>query len=144
MTETASSPHLLVLSGVRVGHRLPLPADGAVLGRHPDVELPFDPNGDLEVSGRHAELRPAGDVWLIRDLESRNGTFVNGERITGARPLGGGDRIHLGSDGPLLEFRLGAAAGGPITQMVRAHTASQTATLRRTAAALGVLLFLAM
>jgi S1-C subfamily serine protease len=143
VTEAAGSPHLLVLSGVQAGRRLPLPAAGAVLGRHPEVDLPFDPNGDLEVSGRHAELRPAGDAWTIRDLGSRNGTFVNGERIGDARPLGAGDRVRLGPGGPLLEFRLDEPAGGSITQMVRVRAARQTVALRRTALALGFLLLLA-
>jgi S1-C subfamily serine protease len=143
VTESAATPHFLVLSGVGVGRRLPLPAAGAVLGRHPDVELPFDRDGDLEVSGRHAELRPSGSGWWIRDLGSRNGTFVNGERITDARPLGGGDRVRLGPGGPLLEFRLVAPAEGSISQMVRARAARQTAVLRRTAGGLVALLFLA-
>lgn len=143
MTEPAASPHFLVLSGVGVGRRLPLPAAGAVLGRHPDVELSFDRDGDLEVSGRHAELRPSGSGWSIRDLGSRNGTYVNGERITDARPLGGGDRVRLGPGGPLLEFRLVAPAEGSISQIVRARAARQTAVLRRTALALVALLLLA-
>jgi S1-C subfamily serine protease len=107
------------------------------------VELRFDPDGDLEVSGRHAELRPSGGAWVVRDLGSRNGTFVNGERIADARPLGGGDRVRLGPTGPLLEFRLAGAPESSISQMVRARAASQTLALRRTAGALVLLLCLA-
>jgi S1-C subfamily serine protease len=51
----------------------------------------------------HAEivLRPDGQV-VIRDHQSRNGTFVNNERLTGDRTLGSGDRIQLGVGGPEL------------------------------------------
>ena len=50
---------------------------------------------DRTVSRVHALIIPAGDTCLIRDL-SMNGTWVNGERMTGERELAPGDRIHLG------------------------------------------------
>lgn len=144
MTDSTPSPHLLVLGGTQVGRRITIPLAGAVLGRQPEVEICFDATGDLEVSGRHADLRGGGESWTITDLGSRNGTFVNGDRITAPRVLAAGDRIRLGSSGPLLEFRLREADGGSLTQLVRTRVARQTAGLRRTAAVLGVLLCIAM
>jgi len=48
------------------------------------------------VSRVHAVLERFGDRWCVRDLGSRNGTFVNGERIIGERALHSGDEVLLG------------------------------------------------
>jgi FHA domain len=48
------------------------------------------------VSRVHAVFERFGDTWCVRDLGSRNGTFVNGRRITGERTLHSGDEIVLG------------------------------------------------
>jgi pSer/pThr/pTyr-binding forkhead associated (FHA) protein len=48
------------------------------------------------VSRTHAVLERFGDTWCVRDLGSRNGTFVNGERIIGEHALHPGDEILLG------------------------------------------------
>jgi FHA domain len=58
-----------------------------------DVELAWD----REVSRLHAQLEPAGGQWLlVDDGISRNGTFVNGERVQGRRRLRDGDRLCFG------------------------------------------------
>jgi hypothetical protein len=64
---------------------------------------------DSTVSRLHAVLErfPAG--WCIRDLDSRNGTFVNGRRVLGQARLTGGDEIHVGRT--QLVFRAAAPAG---------------------------------
>jgi pSer/pThr/pTyr-binding forkhead associated (FHA) protein len=51
---------------------------------------------DDAVSGMHAVLERYSSGWALRDLGSRNGTFINGERVTGERPLRSGDRIQIG------------------------------------------------
>lgn len=51
---------------------------------------------DTRISRRHAELSIQNDVWVIRDLDSSNGTWVNGQRITGLCELEEGDRLVLG------------------------------------------------
>jgi pSer/pThr/pTyr-binding forkhead associated (FHA) protein len=55
------------------------------------------------MSSHHAriEIRPEG-VWVV-DLDSTNGTFVNGQRVTGDRSLRKGDRLQVGST--VLEMR---------------------------------------
>ena len=64
-----------------------------VLGRGSDCDIPLsDPN----VSRRHAELRQEGSAYWIVDLDSTNGTEVNGEQATRAK-LEDGDRILIGS-----------------------------------------------
>ncbi len=51
---------------------------------------------DPEASAVHAALEPLAGAWTVRDLTSRNGTFVNGERVLGERPLHRGDEIRIG------------------------------------------------
>jgi FHA domain len=71
--------------------------DGArvVIGQSPqsDLALPFDPS----VSRSHAVLEDFAGSWTIRDLGSRNGTYVNTERIVGDRALHDGDEIRIGA-----------------------------------------------
>jgi FHA domain len=65
------------------------------LGRHVgvDVSLPWD----AEVSGVHAELRRLGEEWTVADDGlSRNGTFLNGEKVVGRQRLRAGDRLLVG------------------------------------------------
>ena len=51
---------------------------------------------DPEVSRHHCRLTQGGGGYTLEDLGSTNGTFVNGQRLTGARPLSNGDTIGLG------------------------------------------------
>jgi hypothetical protein len=65
-----------------------------IIGRSPEVWLTLDnPN----VSRLHAKLSPVADSWTIEDLGSRNGTWVNGERLVRMRILGHGDEIRVAS-----------------------------------------------
>jgi predicted component of type VI protein secretion system len=52
--------------------------------------------GDGEVSRFHALLEAVAGGWCVRDLSSKNGTFVNDERLGGDRPLRSGDQIRIG------------------------------------------------
>ena len=95
-----------VLSGTLAGHTQVFSQETIGLGRATGCDLRFDPQRDLEVSGRHALIVQRGDGWILRDLDSRNGVFVNGHRIAGDTPLSDTDQIRFGADGPALEFRL--------------------------------------
>jgi hypothetical protein len=70
--------------------------DGAVwVGRRDSLALPLA--WDDQVSGVHAELEPTGGEWtLVDDGLSRNGSFVNGERVTGRRRLRDRDMLRFG------------------------------------------------
>lgn len=95
-----------MLSGARAGTRHRLASDFATLGRHPSSEVRFDAERDLDVSARHAAVFRQGPAYVVRDLGSTNGTWVNGTRIRSDRPLEPGDRIRLGARGPEIEFAI--------------------------------------
>lgn len=73
------------------------------IGRMPDSDVDFDPEVDLDASGRHAEIRAESGRYLLVDTGSRNGTWLNGQRIKHAA-LGPGDEIEFGRGGPKLEI----------------------------------------
>jgi hypothetical protein len=75
-------------------------AGATIVGRTPEAGLRL-PVGT--VSRRHAELTPTAEGWVVRDLHSENGTWVNGERVW-ERRLADGDRVQFGS--VALIFRL--------------------------------------
>jgi len=102
-----------VLEGGRAGDVHRLGDAPVVVGRHADAQLRLDPQTDLAVSGRHALLVPSSGGWAVRDLGSTNGTWVNDQPVQGDRALRDGDRIRMGSGGPLLVFRTRAAQAVP-------------------------------
>src|SRR5438270_14025270 len=67
-------------------------SDGATLGRG-DVEIRLD---DPFASSRHARISRQGQVVVIEDLGSTNGTYLNEAPLTGPQPLHPGDRIRIG------------------------------------------------
>jgi len=97
---------------------LALPAAGAlVIGRSRSCELTLT---SPDASRRHAEIVPEPDGFLIRDLGSTNGTYVNGQRIEQQR-LASGDRIEIGGD--LLTFcQVDPALDSPDTDVEKART----------------------
>jgi DNA-binding CsgD family transcriptional regulator len=89
-----------------------LQAGRLTLGADPanDLALPADPT----VSRLHAALERYGTDWCIRDLDSRNGTFVNGQRVWRERPLRPGDELRVGAS--RLVYRSDEPTGGKATQ----------------------------
>ena len=84
---------LVVLAGPRVGTLVRIEGRELIIGRSLRAELCVDDDG---VSRHHARIRPGdGGIW-IEDLESRNGTFVNGVKVTTPVRLEDGDKIHVG------------------------------------------------
>jgi pSer/pThr/pTyr-binding forkhead associated (FHA) protein len=79
------------------------PIEGAVvqIGRAPGCDIVLD---DRNVSRRHAEIRRRGPVVVLIDLDSTNGTIVNGRRVR-EHPLADGDRITLGNSRLTFERR---------------------------------------
>jgi pSer/pThr/pTyr-binding forkhead associated (FHA) protein/S1-C subfamily serine protease len=79
------------------------------LGRDPACAIAFAGDSGRVVSARHAEIRYAGGEWRLVDLGSRNGTYLNGRRVTGEAALQTGDVIALGETGPRLSVAALAA-----------------------------------
>jgi S1-C subfamily serine protease len=104
MLKSPTAAWLFVEQGARAGTSVRLEMKPVVMGRDPDAELQMDPHHDLMASGRHARVSPSVRGWEIRDLGSRNGTWVNGEHLRGQRVLEPGDRVRLGKKGPLVLF----------------------------------------
>ena len=82
---------MVVKSGPEAGRRVELDVEMAI-GRQ-DGDLVLE---DPEVSRRHAVLRRSGGSVVVEDLESTNGTFVNGERIRSPREVLPGDQVRVG------------------------------------------------
>jgi pSer/pThr/pTyr-binding forkhead associated (FHA) protein len=150
---------LHIVSGSRAGHREVFDRPVVAVGRHPRSDLRFDPTQDLDVSTRHAEILSRDGRFRVRDTNSTNGTFVNGQRIEGEHDLSDGDVISFGGEGPRVEVRIPSSAAGqpgsmpgtvqrtsqkrPTTgERVRVAVLRETATMRRLLAAGVVLLAL--
>ncbi|MEY3310599.1 MAG: hypothetical protein RL107_735 [Actinomycetota bacterium] len=88
----AGSALLIVRRGPTVGARFLLDTDATVAGRHPDADIFLD---DVTVSRRHAEITRDGKVFSIRDLDSLNGTYLEGSRTAGGL-LHDGSEIQIG------------------------------------------------
>ncbi len=84
------------------GRRLLVPPRGGVIGRSRDCDIVLD---DAGVSRRHAELREDGGRWVIEDLGSTNGVYVNGHQLHGPHALQPGDRVEVGSTKIVFELR---------------------------------------
>ena len=93
------------LSGARAGQIEAFRKGYIGLGRHPLSDVRFDAERDLDVSSRHAAIVRKAEGFVLQDLGSRNGTFVNGRRISGDTVLTDGDVIGFGANGPALEFQ---------------------------------------
>ncbi|MCI0333905.1 MAG: ATP-binding protein [Planctomycetes bacterium] len=85
-------PSLFVIQGRDQGTRFRLENANVTIGRGSTSTVQLH---DTEVSREHAELRRRGDVFLVRDLGSSNGTFVNGKQIK-EQELASGDQLQLG------------------------------------------------
>src|ERR1700758_80637 len=98
------------LSGSKINQIEQFDLDGLqeiTLGRDPSSKIAYDLQRDDEVSRRHAVIRIKNDKELyfrIADLNSSNGTLLNGERIGGEVELLPDDVIELGSGGPRFSF----------------------------------------
>jgi hypothetical protein len=123
-------PALVVRDGPLTGRRFRLGTTDTVIGRE-GATIAID---DPELSRRHAVVRLVAGRIELEDLDSLNGTFVNGERVTGSRTLAGGDSLKLGTTTFAVEAPTPSAAtvvsprpGTPETRIARAPAAPAAA-----------------
>jgi pSer/pThr/pTyr-binding forkhead associated (FHA) protein len=118
-TPTGPLATLLVRSGVMKGTRFPIRVPVVNVGRadYNDVVIQ-----DESVSTVHAKLQRREGVWVVVDLDSTNGTFVDGEQINGEAPIAPGALIRFGDIGVMFESTDDTidAAKGSSTKMLQA------------------------
>jgi pSer/pThr/pTyr-binding forkhead associated (FHA) protein len=92
-----SVPRLVTADGPGAGRRFELKPRGVTIGREPgnDLVVTEDVAGWETVSRRHARIYQQADEWMIEDLDSMNGIYVNGGR-TGRNILRDGWRLQIG------------------------------------------------
>ncbi|MFL5311313.1 MAG: adenylate/guanylate cyclase domain-containing protein [Myxococcales bacterium] len=128
--DAAEGPRL-ILKGAGDPAEFPLGEEN-VLGRSTQATVRL---ADREVSRKHSQIDREGQDFVLRDLGSSNGTFVNGKRIFGPTRLKDGDEVLIGIS--KMEFRLGAADEGnaEIVQMQPAGAPLEGIVARVTAKA---------
>ncbi len=100
------------LSGSRANQLDQFPEETAeiIVGREPGVAVQYDPQRDDVVSRQHVKIgRDVRGSCQLTDLESRNGTFLNHQRILGPVRLSHNDVVQLGTGGPEFRFELDPA-----------------------------------
>jgi predicted component of type VI protein secretion system len=110
---------------------VPLPAGRTLVGRDPEADLCLD---DEAVSWHHLEIESRGDVLMATDLDSRNGTALNGEPLDRPRRLRDGDTLIVG--GRRLEISIPQPGRGGETVAASEPSVALSAEERATAAAL--------
>ena len=98
--QVAPLASLLVRSGALKGRRLPVKVPVVNIGRADFNDVVI---ADPSVSTSHAKLQRRDDVWVLTDLGSTNGTFVEGERLSGEVALGPGTTVKFGEVAVLFE-----------------------------------------
>jgi hypothetical protein len=88
--------YLVVVDGAESGI-----LNGTALTVHPGTLIGRAAGSDIQLSdaytsSEHARIRQAGDRWMLDDLDSMNGSYLNGQRVRGSQPLADGDTVQLG------------------------------------------------
>ncbi len=96
----AAQYQFVMRAGPTIGKVFPLEAPEITIGRESTNAVTIN---DVEVSRKHARLELRGNSYVIQDLGSTNGTFVNGQRVVNPQVLNPGDSISLG-EGIVLSY----------------------------------------
>jgi predicted component of type VI protein secretion system len=108
--QSRGSNRLTMRQGPTPGKVFELVKDVVTIGRDVSNDITIN---DAEVSRNHARLTAQSGGYLIEDLASTNGTFVNGQRLIGPKLLNGGDVVGLGET-VVLEYGFVADAGATV------------------------------
>lgn len=141
---------LLITSDSGEKRFLPLGPGETTIGRAATCDLVLDGDG---VSRNHAVIAENGPGFEVRDAGSKNGTFINGERIDGARPLANGDKLTVPGWTVVFEnedqtvtrsFSAGGAAPAPLGQRVILKPETKEVVVRGTVVLLAPKEYLAL
>src|SRR4051812_42271002 len=102
----------LILTSPEGQHSVTLASRNS-LGRHPDSSIQIL---DKIVSKEHCRILLEGDTWVLEDLDSLNGTFLNGNRVSGRHPLIHGDELSLGATRARFELEAAPANDAAVAQ----------------------------
>ena len=91
-TPESDRPILIIQSENQPARHWVLEKDDVVLGRDEDCDLTL---AERQISRQHIRIYKQGDLYHIQDLDSKNGTWVNGLQLKGSRELHDGDEIHV-------------------------------------------------
>jgi len=97
------------------------------IGRNPDNDIRID---NLAVSGRHAEIRKVLNAYLIEDLKSTNGTFVNEKKIDKYELLDG-DQVIIGKHTLLIRYKTAGKGAAGFDQTMVLDTQQQKDLLKK-------------
>ncbi len=100
-------PTLICEEAGAARREIPLRKSRFTFGKMPDNDLVLD---RVNISRRHCQIFSEGGAWFVRDLASRNGTFVDGRKIEADIPLKDGSRIQLGDFTMTFKIDEGAPA----------------------------------
>ncbi|HLA44249.1 MAG TPA: FHA domain-containing protein [Aggregatilineales bacterium] len=93
MSESDEKPVLIILEGEQTGQRWTIEGDEFVIGRGASCHMVLP---ERQVSREHLRIYRDGDVYILRDLDSKNGTWVNGEQVKNdIVPLRDGDEVSI-------------------------------------------------
>ena len=119
----AAQFQFVMRSGPTVGKVYPLEAQEIFIGRDNTNIVAIN---DAEVSRKHARMELRGSAYVIQDLGSTNGTFVNGQRVGGMQVLNPGDSVSFG-EGIVLTYE---AAFDPNATLLSAKAARPVAPVQ--------------
>jgi pSer/pThr/pTyr-binding forkhead associated (FHA) protein len=93
-TASGLARRVVITSGPRTGMEIELPETGLTIGRSSGAGLQIK---DDYTSTSHAKIVRWRDEWVVQDLDSTNGTFVDGKRITQSTPVRVGSSVRIGT-----------------------------------------------
>ena len=121
----AANFQFVMRSGPNTGKTYPLEAPEIIIGRDASNGIAIN---DAEISRQHAKLSLHGFAYVIQDLGSTNGTFVNRQRVTGGQVLNAGDTVSFGEN---IVLMYEAAMDPNATMISSAQVPKTVAPVRR-------------
>jgi pSer/pThr/pTyr-binding forkhead associated (FHA) protein len=112
---------LVVRKGADSERVVRLKSEETIVGRRKDCDLKIR---SADVSRRHCLLSYQDGVLLVEDLDSVNGTFLNGQRVTGRQAVRPGDELEIGPICFVVEYQLSRAAAGRLREETEALPAA--------------------